>query len=749
MPVSASHTGDVDVCPPPPESVPWPEATEEEFLVREDRPEWKLPAGSSRLPAERKARAGIPALPKWKYPIGASRLGERMDPATLRNLEVEYRESRRSLQRFVPPPPDSLPPQVRLLVPRWCVWDPFGCSLPRREAIPQVEAALLALRLANTQISLRLAEGLRRVRDGIVDPMRVGERSHCTYARNWLGISASRASELAGLAASLEKKMPLVSTALDGGVLSISQAMELRMVVEPETEWVPTPGGRRAPGEGDWVRLARKCPVRVLREAVKKYREEVKGIPDDKEKMEGVEIEGKPEDLTYLWTEGGELAEKVHGDEVSKATLMEWLCAEYASAHVGPLPEVKRVEQKTDFRELRRKLEKELKDETIPDLPPDDGEEVELPEPAPCPLDKLPDPTKARTMVEMDKVLQELMAFRQALDWQAGRLLNVSRRLLVPFDANEVLGVSPRWSAYQRQLDMDLQLQPALRDAYITGRLGWLKLKMLLEVCGPDTALSWAEEAESVSLLRLTRVVEADEGQWALNGPNWSKLTGAGPPSDEILRQLEILPGGHRHASCEGMLRVANVRVREVGLKGKAGAAALTTTRFRAPPEVATLYYSVLTAIMMKLRTSDQGRCMRHLVDHFKETYEAEHKALGGRHPVQERDSHCCRFPSCWSRVTESDHIEMKSRGGGNEMANLIPLCALHHGIAKHLGMARIWGTAPDDVYFQVGTPTACGGGYPIWKDDRIIAVLETEDEARAWAERHKRNLMSGPGQEG
>ena len=111
-------------------------------------------------------------------------------------------------------------------------------------------------------------------------------------------------------------------------------------------------------------------------------------------------------------------------------------------------------------------------------------------------------------------------------------------------------------------------------------------------------------------------------------------------------------------------------------------------------------------------------------------------RATSGRHPVQERDSHCCMFPGCWCRVTEADHIKLKSQGGSDDLWNLIPLCPLHHRVAKHMGMAMIWGRAPDDVYFQVGRR--------IWKDDKVIAVLDTEEEARAWARRHKRSLGDG-----
>jgi hypothetical protein len=107
-------------------------------------------------------------------------------------------------------------------------------------------------------------------------------------------------------------------------------------------------------------------------------------------------------------------------------------------------------------------------------------------------------------------------------------------------------------------------------------------------------------------------------------------------------------------------------------------------------------------------------------VDTFREVAEAEHRALGGKHPVQERDVHICQFPGCRCRVTESHHLEPSAQGGSDDLWNQISLCRMHHRIAAHLGMARIWGRAPDDVYFQIGRR--------IWKDDRIVAILDEEE---------------------
>jgi len=127
--------------------------------------------------------------------------------------------------------------------------------------------------------------------------------------------------------------------------------------------------------------------------------------------------------------------------------------------------------------------------------------------------------------------------------------------------------------------------------------------------------------------------------------------------------------------------------------------------------------YAVQFALVQELRTADHRKTLRHLVDHFLDVYRAEHKALCGRHPTQERDGFICCFPGFWKRVTESDHIKLKSQGGSDDLWNRICLCAMHHRIAKHLGLARIWGKAPDDVWFQMGNR--------IWNEERLVRVLE------------------------
>jgi len=74
-------------------------------------------------------------------------------------------------------------------------------------------------------------------------------------------------------------------------------------------------------------------------------------------------------------------------------------------------------------------------------------------------------------------------------------------------------------------------------------------------------------------------------------------------------------------------------------------------------------------------------------------------------------------------------------------LSNLTFACVGHHLAGEHGGRVMVWGRAPHDIYFQVGSPTAFGGGYPIWKNDRLVREFASVREAREWAWRQKRAL--------
>jgi hypothetical protein len=70
---------------------------------------------------------------------------------------------------------------------------------------------------------------------------------------------------------------------------------------------------------------------------------------------------------------------------------------------------------------------------------------------------------------------------------------------------------------------------------------------------------------------------------------------------------------------------------------------------------------------------------------------------------VFERDGYRCTVPGCTSqRNLHARHVLFRSRGGRDDLANLVTLCAAHHQRGVHRGVIRISGRAPDELVFEL-----------------------------------------------
>ena len=71
---------------------------------------------------------------------------------------------------------------------------------------------------------------------------------------------------------------------------------------------------------------------------------------------------------------------------------------------------------------------------------------------------------------------------------------------------------------------------------------------------------------------------------------------------------------------------------------------------------------------------------------------------------VYERDGWRCTAPGCSSRRNlEDHHVQYRSHGGGNELANRTCLCRFHHQQGEHGGLASCRGQAPGEVVWRLG----------------------------------------------
>ncbi len=70
---------------------------------------------------------------------------------------------------------------------------------------------------------------------------------------------------------------------------------------------------------------------------------------------------------------------------------------------------------------------------------------------------------------------------------------------------------------------------------------------------------------------------------------------------------------------------------------------------------------------------------------------------------VFERDGYRCAVPGCTAqRNLHAHHVLFRSRGGSDDLANLVTLCAAHHQRGVHRGVIRISGSAPEALVFEL-----------------------------------------------
>ena len=240
----------------------------------------------------------------------------------------------------------------------------------------------------------------------------------------------------------------------------------------------------------------------------------------------------------------------------------------------------------------------------------------------------------------------------------------------------ERLGISPRKARALVALDRKSNEIPALAGAYREGKVSWLRALAIMPVIGERTAAAWIERARSVTVRRLV-----DEVEWV------TERRAAGlaaeivppPPSTRL-----VMPERQVRAHDAPALNAKIVFYAPVSLKVLLSAA---IAAFAVPPE-------------------PSWRTFERLLDHVSADWQRQPRH---RDPVFARDGWRCAVPCCTSRRNLHDHhLLYRSRGGRNTRDNRITVCAWHHLRGIHQGRVRAWGTAPDDVTWELGTRPGC-----------------------------------------
>lgn len=111
-------------------------------------------------------------------------------------------------------------------------------------------------------------------------------------------------------------------------------------------------------------------------------------------------------------------------------------------------------------------------------------------------------------------------------------------------------------------------------------------------------------------------------------------------------------------------------------------------------------------------REIDEGSALKLTAVYFLLLWKEHEKARGRRRPrarvlsILRKDGRC-EMPRCTNPVEHLHHLKFRSRGGGDEVTNILGVCSKHHG-AIHAGLIRVTGRSGDRVVFTfTGFPSA------------------------------------------
>src|SRR5436190_327576 len=208
---------------------------------------------------------------------------------------------------------------------------------------------------------------------------------------------------------------------------------------------------------------------------------------------------------------------------------------------------------------------------------------------------------------------------------------------------------------------------PALAAAYRQGEVSWLRALSLLPVADEGSVAAWVARAQAVTVRRLV-----DEVEWTLAVRDTGGEAAGPPPLGTRLVRPERQVCAH---------------------------ALDADITFFAPASVAILLRSAIASFTLPTEPAWQG--LERLLDHVHHEWSTQPRH---RDPIFARDGWRCAVPACTSRRNLYDHhLLFRSRGGGNARDNRITVCAWHHLRGIHQGRVRAWGTAPDEITWELG----------------------------------------------
>jgi hypothetical protein len=98
------------------------------------------------------------------------------------------------------------------------------------------------------------------------------------------------------------------------------------------------------------------------------------------------------------------------------------------------------------------------------------------------------------------------------------------------------------------------------------------------------------------------------------------------------------------------------------------------------------------------------GECLGKVAQHFVDTWRDLPKGrITPEKRAVERDMGLCQVPGCSRAAVHAHHVLYRAWGGGDQLENLVALCAAHHLHGVHKGFVRVTGRAPGDLVWELG----------------------------------------------
>ncbi len=632
-----------------------------------------------------------------------------------------------------------------------------------------LEDQLIRLARANGVIERRLGPGLRTL-SGQKLYRRLGFVRLGDYLTERLGMSLRRCQSIVRCERALAR-LPAVAAAFDAGDLPRSKLRAIIDVVSEETQEF-------------WLARARRFTVRDLEAAARATRQERAAVSPAVAPAEAADDPGinvvfrAPARAVALWHWTLDLVRRAAGHQEPAWRCVEYLAAEFLSGvppegaispaasdlpspdhDVAPADGQQEQGESVDsfagkagskthtvpasliwneataaardaFRSLGRAADPDviLKRQSQPDT-----------------LD-----ASALDPWDLDTHLRGLIRLRQSLAWRQGRLLAVvaTHHLHEELDSDSfaewcgaTLGISPRRARYLISLDRRIRRLPQIADAYRRGLISWCQARHLIRIATPETESRWIRCARQVTVRRLEEAIAQAEveavgtppgpspGPGSSSGPGLSPSPGSSPnPGPNPGLSPSPSPGarpGATNGATSNPLRHMCAPTHSFDDRPNCGANERIDhqIRFWAPTDVAGLWSEALAACRLGAnRHLADWQCLIIMIDAMRRTWDAPaDRGWKRRYRIFERDGWRCCVPGCTSRANLNEHhIVFRSRGGGSYDKNLVTLCVGHHQRGIHDGLIRCTGTAPDDLWWELGVRSS---GPPLLRcrGDRII----------------------------